>query len=104
MNSKLFRIVAFCSIFFICSSFIDQEPSGKKLFEEHCVKCHGENGTKGFFGTGKLFKSKMTDVEIFARIEQGKSIMPPFKSKLNELEIKSLVQYVKTFRVQQVNK
>jgi len=90
--------IYFCTTFFVFSLLITEEPTGKQLFETHCIRCHGETGTKGFLGTGKLFKSKIPDAEIAERIKNGKSIMPAFKNKLKESEIKLLAEYIKTLR------
>ncbi len=100
MNKRLLFTARLFTTILVFSSFITEEPTGKQLFETHCIRCHGATGTKVFFGTGKLCKSKIPDTEIVERIQNGKSIMPAFKNKLKESEIKLLSEYIKTLRTE----
>ncbi|HKV04853.1 MAG TPA: cytochrome c [Candidatus Acidoferrales bacterium] len=77
--------------------------AGQQTFESNCVVCHGKDGT----GTaaGKSLKApdlnseavqKLTDQQIADQISNGKNNMPPFKSTLNNEQIKGLVAYVRS--------
>lgn len=91
---------------------------GKQLFTEHCVKCHGEDGTGEGPGTGVTlsrqrsflvmpasisnpgFLASASDQMIHRSIEVGRksSGMPAFGSgKLSDTEINDLVAYVRSF-------
>ncbi|HMF70114.1 MAG TPA: cytochrome c [Flavitalea sp.] len=70
--------------------------SGKKIFETNCVRCHGNDGTKGKFGAKNLQKTGLSDNELFRVISDGKRIMPGWKHKLSADEIDSVKEYVKT--------
>ena len=79
---------------------------GKTLFEKKCAVCHYANsdakkigpGLQGlnkrgtFSGNG----NKVTDDSLKTWIENGSSIMPPFKDVLTAEEIHDLVRYVRT--------
>ena len=72
--------------------------NGKTIFTSNCARCHGQNGTRGKFGAKDLQKSKLTDMELMNIIANGKRVMPSWKKKLNEQEIRSVKDYIKTFR------
>ena len=90
--------------------------NGKLLFEEHCVKCHGDDGTGEGDGTGVTlsrersflvmpssvanpgFLDSVTDQQMHHIISVGRedSDMPSYTKKgLSEAEINDLVVYVR---------
>jgi cytochrome c6 len=71
---------------------------GRAIFTSNCARCHGENGARGKFGAKDLQKSKLTDMELVNIIANGKRVMPSWKKKLNEEQIRSVKDYIKTFR------
>lgn len=94
---------------------------GKALYAEHCLKCHGEDGSGEGKGTGvtlsreraflvmpasisnRGFLASTSDQMIHRVIEVGRksSGMPAFGSgKLSDAEIDHLVAYVRTFEQQ----
>ncbi|TND10337.1 MAG: cytochrome C class I [Bacteroidetes bacterium] len=77
---------------------VPEQPDGKKLYETHCLRCHGADGSKSFFGSGKLIQSRLNDETVALIIRNGKRIMPSFKKTLTEPEIKALLTYIKSFR------
>jgi len=82
-------------------------------WENHCAKCHGEDG-KGQTKVGKKLKLKdytdakvqaeMTDADIAKYINDGakdaagKEKMKAFKAELSAEEIADLVAYVRKFK------
>lgn len=86
--------------------------AGKAVYEEHCLKCHGEKG-KGDGATAKKLKMKMADytnAEMMAKMTDadltkitasggesvGKSkLMPAYSDKLNEKQIADVIAYVR---------
>lgn len=72
--------------------------SGKALFEQHCSKCHGYDGTKGKWGAKNLQNSTLTDEQYFRIIQKGKGMMPPWEKKLTSEQITDLVTYIKTLK------
>lgn len=83
----------------------------KENYEKYCAGCHGKDG-KGQTKLGQKFEArdytdpevhkKIKDEEMFKSIKEGlkkgdKTLMKPF-DKLNDDEIKELVQYMRKFK------
>lgn len=88
------------AVFFMCYSFVtrQQVPADKHLFEKKCARCHGTDGAKTLFGIKSLQKSRMEDADIVQIIQNGKRIMPAYKTKLSTEEVNQLKDYIKTLR------
>ncbi len=88
------------AVLFISLSARAQKPekTGKEIFESRCAKCHGKDGTKGLWGAINLKGSQISDNERITTISKGRRIMPSWKGRLTEKEIKSVAEYVKTLK------
>jgi len=79
---------------------------GKEVFEKKCALCHFAEsnqkkigpGLKGISkrGTFTVNGHKVTNESLKTWIENGDSLMPPFKEVLEPAQIKDVVAYVKT--------
>ena len=79
---------------------------GKEVFDQKCGICHFADsdakkigpGLKGISkrGTFTVNNNKVTDDNLRTWIENGDSLMPPFKDVLDEQQIKDVIAYVKT--------
>jgi mono/diheme cytochrome c family protein len=79
---------------------------GHDVFQEKCSVCHFDTseakkigpGLKGLNkrGTFSVNGNKVTDENLKTWIENGDSLMPPFKDVLEEAQIKDVIAYVKT--------
>ena len=79
---------------------------GKDLFQEKCSTCHYDTsdqkkigpGLKGLNkrGTFTVNNNKVTDENLKTWIENGDSLMPPFKDVIDDAQIKDVIAYVKT--------
>jgi cytochrome c len=79
---------------------------GKDLFDKKCGICHyADNdqkkigpGLKGLSkrGTFTVNNNKVTDETLRTWIENGDTLMPPFKDVLEPAQIKDVIAYVKT--------
>lgn len=79
---------------------------GKEIFEKKCAVCHYADsdakkigpGLKGISkrGTFTVNNNKVTDDTLKAWIENGDTLMPPFKEVLEPPQIKDVAAYVKT--------
>jgi mono/diheme cytochrome c family protein len=79
---------------------------GKDVFEKKCSVCHYADsdakkigpGLKGLLkrGTFTVNNNKVTDESLKTWIENGDTLMPPFKDVLEQAQIKDVVAYVKT--------
>ena len=79
---------------------------GGLLFSQNCARCHGRGG-KGDGPEGVNLPSRprdltaprvrgLADGEIFQTISQGRGYMPSWQSRLSELQIWDLVNYIRT--------
>jgi mono/diheme cytochrome c family protein len=79
---------------------------GKELFDKKCGICHYADsdakkigpGLKGISkrGTFTVNNNKVTDESLKTWIENGDTLMPPFKDVLEPAEVKDVIAYVKT--------
>lgn len=79
---------------------------GKTVFDSKCSICHNADsdakkigpGLKGIGkrGTFTVNGNKVTDEALKTWIENGDSLMPPFKDSIEDQQIKDVVAYVKT--------
>ena len=79
---------------------------GKEVFDQKCSVCHYADkadrkigpGLKGISkrGTFTVNNKKVTDENLTTWIENGDSLMPPFKDVLDAQQIKDVIAYVKT--------
>jgi cytochrome c len=79
---------------------------GKAIFENKCSVCHNADsdtkkvgpGLKGIFkrGTFTTNGNKVTDQSLKTWVENGDTLMPPFKGVLDSDQMKDLIAYVKT--------
>ena len=75
------------------------EISGKELFKNQCVACHGTDGKLQAAGAKDLSISTLSDEEIQTTVEDGKNTMPPFKYIIgSEQEMDKLLEFVKSLR------
>ncbi len=82
--------------------------SGKKLYEKHCITCHGESG-KGGIGpklTGSVRIHGSSDGEMFHVITDGVAgtAMKGHKNELAEEMRWHLVNYISSLATNRVNK
>jgi mono/diheme cytochrome c family protein len=80
--------------------------AGKETYDVNCASCHGEDG-KGKEAlknqdipnfTDAAWQKRESDAELLEAIENGKGkMMPAWKGKLTETEMKDSLAYVRTF-------
>ncbi len=74
--------------------------SGKKIYDNNCMACHGSDGKLGAGGALDLSTSKMSTEEMSTIIDEGRNGMPPHKHVCKTQEEKdSLVSFVLNLRV-----
>jgi cbb3-type cytochrome c oxidase subunit III len=81
--------------------------AAKKLFKQHCVRCHGEDGV-GETPRGQIvgatdltdqdWQKRVDDQRLVNSITHGRGEMPAFTNKLSKDQIKSLLAYVRAFK------
>ncbi len=70
-----------------------QEASGKELFRQNCVICHGIQGDLMTNGAKNLSLSEMALDERILVITNGRNVMTGFGSKLSTDEIQKVARY-----------
>lgn len=84
---------------------------GKQLFTQQCTPCHGESG-KGDGPAGKFLGKplpdftkpefhKQTDGTLFWKLSKGNAPMPTFEEILSEEQRWMVVDYLRTFLVEE---
>jgi len=85
-------------------------PTSKQLYRKHCAECHGLDGqaktTKAKFNHARdiadaKWQDDVTDERIFNSIMNGRNIrgsMPAFGDKLSDVQVNSLVTFVRGLR------
>jgi cytochrome c6 len=99
------RVLLAACIMAFTSAAMAQEPDPQivSLYKTKCAACHGADG-KGDTAAGKKLAArdfslpeimKAPDAELFEITLKGKNKMPGFDKKLTEVQIKSLVGYIR---------
>ncbi len=82
---------------------------GERVFKLRCVLCHGPEGRGNGPGAPALkpnpprnfhdaaYMHSRTDEQLLVSIHNGKNAMPPWKSILSEVEMKSVLMFVRQF-------
>lgn len=82
--------------------------AGMRIYESHCLQCHGENGNGEGEKASELSvapadftdaheMNRITDGELYWEITKGRRPMPAFETKLSEVERWEAVDYIRTF-------
>lgn len=85
----------------------DPLADAKRSFDSLCAKCHGRDGRGGVPAAEGLpaprnlrdvtFQESRSDEELKHVIKHGKGPMPPFGVMLDDAQMASLVQYIRSF-------
>ncbi|MGK7346490.1 MAG: c-type cytochrome [Candidatus Nitrospinota bacterium M3_3B_026] len=73
---------------------------GKKLYERHCLSCHGKNGEPRMPGAPDMRRGEgllKPERVIFDTIMNGKFAMPAYRGILTEDEALSVISYIRMF-------
>ena len=78
----------------------------KEIFQQKCSTCHYDTSDAKKIGPGlkgiakrctfTVSNDKVTNETLKAWIENGDSLMPPFKDVIDDNQIKDVIAYVKT--------
>jgi len=81
------------------------QDSAASLYKSKCQVCHGADGKGSSTGRAigvKAFSdpdvAKQSDNELIDVIRKGKGKMPGYEGKLTDVQIKSLIKYVRTLK------
>ena len=87
-----------------------QTDAGRGIFQRFCKSCHGPDGRGTTLRdqtpsipdfTSQLWQKRRNPPELTTAILEGKgTVMPAFRGKLNEAQIRNLVTYLRAFAPQ----
>lgn len=103
-NMKKFAIIWFlCLLLWSCgdgntSQSANEEISGSKIYQTHCVVCHGDDGRKGFANAKILPESSLTLEERILLITNGRNTMMPYSGVLSTDEIEAVARYTQSLK------
>ena len=106
------KLTAACVALLLAAAVTSAAPAAEN-WENHCTKCHGEDG-KGQTKAGKKLNAKdYTDAKVQAEMKDedmlkaivdgvfdkgGKEKMKAYKDELSAAESKELVAYIRKFK------
>lgn len=70
--------------------------SGKEIYEEKCVLCHGNDGKLGISGAKDLSVTQLTHPAIVEIITNGKNTMASYKAVLSAEQIEAVSNYIES--------
>jgi cytochrome c6 len=103
--SKKIRYYAALAAVVVMTGAMSFAQAGEATYKAKCQSCHGADGTPNP-GIAKMMGVKPasdasvkahSEDEMIAITNNGKNKMPAFKGKLSDDEIKSSVEYFRTF-------
>ena len=101
MKNKLISFCCFLLIFPGAGIVWAGDPyAGSAIYAEHCVSCHGGDGSGEIAGTPSFRNGNLMskgEFELRDRVKNGKDLMPRFEGILTEEQIDDVVTYIRTF-------
>lgn len=81
------------------SNGVNAKNSGKEIYSNYCISCHGADGKLGVSGAKDLSQSKLSDEMRLEVIKEGKNAMPPMKELIQSKEdILAVSEYIKSLK------
>ena len=74
---------------------------GRKLYTQHCARCHGNDGVPQVPGTPNLARGEglmATEQTLVMSLRYGKGLMPGFETVLRGRELLDVLAYSRTLR------
>lgn len=68
--------------------------SGKQIYEEKCMLCHGGDGKLGMSGAKNLAVTQLDHAGIVTIVAEGKNTMASYKSTLSPEQIDAVAAYI----------
>jgi cytochrome c6 len=101
MTKMIRPLLVLAAVVCLAGSMGFAQSSGEAVYKANCKSCHGSDGNPSP-GIAKMMgiKSasdpsirKLSAVEMFASVKNGKGKMKPFSGKLSDAQIKEAVAY-----------
>lgn len=76
----------------------EKQVDGKTIYNQNCLKCHGDDGKANIMGAADLTISKLDKEMTFLVIKEGKNAMTGFFSVLNDDQIHAVMDYIEKMK------
>ena len=90
----------FLLILLLSNSLIASDSNnGRKLYQQHCAMCHGNNGKSIMPGAADFNRSEglfQPDQSLLIRIQSGKKACPAYLGILSEQKVFDVIAYIRT--------
>ncbi|MBF0283233.1 MAG: cytochrome c [Magnetococcales bacterium] len=77
---------------------------GKALYEQHCARCHGENGRGKLPGTpdftwrgGPANGLQQPDIRLRERLQGGSGTCPAFRGVMSDMDLLDVITHLRSF-------
>jgi mono/diheme cytochrome c family protein len=96
---KLIFIMLMLTLFFSNTSVASDANNGQKIYQLHCVMCHGVNGKSVMAGAANFNRGEglfQSDHRLLERIQSGENACPAYRGILTEQKIFDVIAYIRT--------
>lgn len=96
---KLIFIMLMLTLFFSNTSVASDANNGQKIYQLHCVMCHGVNGKSVMAGAADFNRGEglfQSDHRLLERIQSGENACPAYRGILTEQKIFDVIAYIRT--------
>lgn len=79
-------------------SFAADAMAGKEIYEEHCERCHGEDGRGSVAGAPDFSRGTglmAPDAEIARMLRTGRGAMPAYEGFLRQQQLLDVIAYMR---------
>lgn len=102
MNLRLPSLVLTAALLWcpVGAAFAGDVFKGKRVYQDHCVGCHGPGGRGALPGTPNFTRGHTlmrSDLVLLDSIMVGKNAMPGFRGVLDRHEMLDVIAYIRTF-------
>lgn len=79
-----------------------QNPfDGEKIYETHCVSCHGRNGQPTLSGTPSFARGErlhLPDTVLLQSLQNGKGVCPAWRPLISDRDLLDVLAYIRTLQ------
>jgi len=96
---KLIFVMLTLIPFFSNTLVASNTSNGQKIYQLHCVMCHGDNGKSVMAGAANFNRGEglfQSDHKLLERIQSGKNACPAYRGILTEQKIFDVIAYIRT--------
>ena len=87
------------TLFASTTTIASDANNGQKIYQLHCVMCHGVNGKSVMAGAADFNRGEglfQSDHRLLERIQSGKNACPAYRGILTEQKIFDVIAYIRT--------